>query len=89
MRFGAVRHTERVSIEERGEHSSHAVRARRSFVRHAERRGVLVAICIAIWLVGGAGYFWPIWVILFAALTLGLRARRVYGTSYWYEDDDD
>ncbi|MCU1450975.1 MAG: hypothetical protein JWP02_3145 [Acidimicrobiales bacterium] len=82
---GAWVHTDNVRIEEWGERRHDAVRARRSFVRHAERRGSLVVLCIAIWLVTGAGYFWPIWVIVFAVLSLGIRARRVYSTSY---DDD-
>ena len=51
-------------------------------MRHAERTGALVVVCIAVWLVAGAGYFWPIWVILFFGLRLGLLARRAYGSRY-------
>jgi hypothetical protein len=76
-----------VSIEQRGERGSDAVRARRWFVHRAEAGGVLVVLCIAVWLISGAGYFWPIWVILFVALRLGIRARRVYGSSA-YDDED-
>ena len=68
-------HTDGVSIEQRGE------QARRSFVRHAERSGGLVFICVVIWLVSGAGYFWPLWVILFVVLRLAVHARRTWGSS--------
>jgi hypothetical protein len=51
----------------------------------AVQRFVLVsAICVAIWLMSGAGYFWPMWVMLgtgipaLASLTSGSsrRSRR-------------
>ena len=48
---------------------------------------MLVVLCIAIWLVTGAGYFWPVWVILWAVVTIGLRARWAYGSRH--DDDDD
>jgi hypothetical protein len=81
----AFLHTDGVSIESRGERGSDALRARRSFVRHAERSGGLIAVCITIWLIGGAGYFWPIWVILVVVLRLGIRARRAWASSA-YDD---
>ena len=46
---------------------------------------MLVVLCIAVWLVTGAGYFWPMWVLLWAVFTIGVRARRAYGINY---DDD-
>ena len=76
-----------MSIEQRGERRSEAVRARRSFVRRAEGGGALIVLSIAIWLIGGAGFFWPIWVILVVVFRLGLRARRIWGNTA-YDDED-
>lgn len=52
---------------------------RAEFVSHATRFGAILTICVAVWLVTGAGYFWPVWVLLFGALSLGRRARDAYG----------
>jgi hypothetical protein len=46
--------------------------------------GVSLLLC-AIWLIGGAGYFWPVWVMIWwgAALLMKMavrpRARHGYG----------
>ena len=81
MQIATFRHTEVVSIEQPGEFGSDALRQRRWFVHRAEFGGGLILVCIAVWLISGAGSFWPIWVILLVALRLGIRARRVWGSS--------
>jgi hypothetical protein len=53
-------------------------RRERSVMRHASKMGTIVLICLAIWLVTGAGYFWPAWVLAFGVVKVGLHAREVY-----------
>jgi uncharacterized membrane protein YccC len=51
----------------------------RAVMRHASRIGTIVLFCLAIWLLTGAGYFWPGWVLAFGVFRLGVHARQVYG----------
>lgn len=37
---------------------------------------LIVISTIAIWAMAGGGYFWPKWVLLWAGLTMAVRARR-------------
>lgn len=39
------------------------VEAKRNFTSHAVSYGVINAFFVGIWLVTGAGYFWPAWVL--------------------------
>ena len=57
------------------------IQARRehSLMRHASKMGTIVVVCLAIWLITGAGYFWPAWVLAFGILRIGVHARDVYG----------
>jgi hypothetical protein len=57
------------------------IQARRehSLMRHASKMGTIVVVCLAIWLITGAGYFWPAWVLAFGILRVGVHARDVYG----------
>jgi len=52
---------------------------RTEFVARAMRFGCILSVCVFIWLLSGAGYFWPGWVLLFGGLTLGKAAREAYG----------
>jgi uncharacterized membrane protein YccC len=54
-------------------------RRERAVMRHASRVGTIVFVCLAIWLLTGAGYFWPGWVLAFGVLRIGVHARDVYG----------
>lgn len=50
--------------------------------RLTHRAGAAVIACLAcvgIWAAGGGGDFWPIWVILVAAVVLARNAWRVLG----------
>ncbi len=40
-----------------------------------------VVVCIVIWLLGGGGYFWPVWVILGVAIALVTQGWKAYGPS--------
>ena len=51
------------------------------FLSFVERMATIVLVCVGIWLFTGAGYFWPVWVIAFAAVKIGVHARRTYGRS--------
>jgi hypothetical protein len=54
-------------------------RRERNFVQHAQKAGTILLICLSIWLLTGAGYFWPVWVMLFLGLRVGIHAWHVYG----------
>ena len=54
-------------------------RRERGVMRHASRVGTIVVVCLAIWLLTGAGYFWPGWVLAFGVLRIGMHASAVYG----------
>jgi hypothetical protein len=58
-----------------------AARRQRAYVARATRFGWIVAICVGIWLLSGAGYFWPAWVIVIGAIRLGMQARWAYSSS--------
>jgi hypothetical protein len=48
---------------------------------------VINAVLIGIWAATGAGYFWPIWVILGWGIGLLFHAWTVYGQKPITEDD--
>jgi len=54
-------------------------RLRADFVARAMKFGCVLTVCVAVWLLGGAGYFWPGWVLLVGGLGLGKAAREAYG----------
>ena len=51
----------------------------RAFMKHATCFGTMMAICLTIWLLAGAGYFWPAWPMVIGGLKLGKHARDTYG----------
>jgi 2TM domain len=51
--------------------------------------GIFAAvIVVVIWAVGGGGYFWPIWVILGAAIGIVAQGWKAYGPSNRISEDD-
>ena len=52
-----------------------AVRWRR-YQRGLRTIPALVVLSIAVWALAGGGYFWPKWVILWAAIAMTFRAVR-------------
>jgi signal transduction histidine kinase len=57
-----------------GEPSARAYRRRRSIRATAGGLAILNVFIVGVWLAGGAGYFWPAWVLLGSAVALGLKA---------------
>jgi hypothetical protein len=57
-----------------GEPSARAFQRRRAIRATAGRLAIVNAFLIGVWLAGGAGYFWPAWVILGSAVALALKA---------------
>jgi signal transduction histidine kinase len=53
-------------------------RRRRVFNVHAAITGFVDLLLIAIWLLAGAGYFWPVWAILPITLVLGIHGWVVF-----------
>jgi 2TM domain len=45
-------------------------------------------IVVVIWAIGGGGYFWPIWVILGAAIGIVAQGWKAYGPSNRITEDD-
>ena len=66
----------RGSVEDAEEAQS---RRERGVMRHASQFGMIVFVCLAIWLLTGAGYFWPGWVLVFGVFRIGVHVRDVYG----------
>ncbi len=56
-------------------------RRRREFQSLASRFGAVFVLCLAVWLVTGAGAFWPGWVLLVGAFLLGRRAVDAFRTT--------
>jgi signal transduction histidine kinase len=58
-----------------GAATGHVARAarRRALAFDAGVSGAIAVLVIAIWALGGGGYFWPVWVILPLALVLGVH----------------
>ena len=40
-----------------------------------------VVIVVVIWAIGGGGYFWPVWVMLGAAIAIVSQGWKAYGPS--------
>jgi signal transduction histidine kinase len=51
---------------------------RRAFNIHASITGFVDLLLIAIWLLAGAGYFWPVWAILPITLVLAIHGWVVF-----------
>ena len=58
--------------------SSHYGNTHRGFVQHAQKVGMIVLICVAVWAMTGFTGAWPMWVALVLGIKLAVHARRVY-----------
>lgn len=65
------------------------VEARRDFATHLVAYVVVNAFLVAVWLLGGGGYFWPAWVIAGWGIGVVLNAWDVYGRQPITEADID
>jgi signal transduction histidine kinase len=57
-----------------GEANPRALQRRRGVRAAAGKLAIVNVFLMGIWLAGGAGYFWPAWVILGSCVALGLKA---------------
>ena len=71
----------------RDEHPQSWPEAHRGFVGHVQVYALVNLLLVAIWLVTGAGYFWPIWPSLGWGLGVGLHAVGTYTATYSADDD--
>jgi hypothetical protein len=85
--MAAHRHRDRSYEASRWDDEDRIERRQARFRHFATRYGWVVVACIAIWLLTGAGSFWPMWVIVFGGIRLGLLARDAYGTTPEFRDD--
>lgn len=65
------------------------VEARRDFATHVVAYVVVNAFLVAVWLLGGGGYFWPAWVMGGWGIGVALNAWDVYGRQPITEADVD
>ncbi len=47
-----------------------------------------VVIVVVIWAIGGGGYFWPVWVMLGAAIGIVAQGWKAYGPSNRISEED-
>jgi hypothetical protein len=47
-----------------------------------------VVVVVIIWAIGGGGYFWPVWVMLGAAIGIVAQGWKAYGPSNRITEDD-
>ncbi|HEX4732678.1 MAG TPA: 2TM domain-containing protein [Solirubrobacterales bacterium] len=57
-------------------------------------KGILAAgifaavVAVVIWAIGGESYFWPVWVMLLAAIPISAQAWMAYGPANRISEDD-
>jgi hypothetical protein len=57
-------------------------------------KGILVGgaaaavLAVVIWAIGGESYFWPVWVMLLAAIPIAVAGWKAYGPSNRITEDD-
>ena len=67
--------------------SGKRLKAKRAFQGNVVSFVVITAFLIGIWAVSGAGFFWPIFIILGWGFGLVMHAWQVYGRHGITEDD--
>jgi hypothetical protein len=51
--------------------------------------GVFAAVvAVVIWAIGGESYFWPVWVMLLAAIPISVQGWIAYGPGNRISEDD-
>ena len=55
--------------------------ARTAFIAHARVYVVVNVFLIGVWVLAGAGYFWPAWVILGWGIAIVLQAMATFARS--------
>ena len=70
--------SKKMSEAEIREIATKRVRARKGFYSHLTAYIIVNLMLIAIWYFTGAGYFWPVWVMLFWGIGLVFHAVAVF-----------
>jgi hypothetical protein len=65
--------------EEIREMAIKAIKRKRDFWAHVAAYVIVNAFLVALWFLGGRGYFWPGWVMGAWAVGLAFNARDAYG----------
>ena len=65
--------------QQRAELAERRAQLRRRLIQQTGASLGVFFICTVIWLLSGAGEFWPVWVAIFPALTLVRNGWRLYG----------
>jgi len=73
--------------EDRREAAVKRVKAKRDFKNHLAVYLIVNIMLVGIWAFSGAGYFWPIWVLLGWGIGLALNGWTVYFQRPITEDD--
>ena len=45
-------------------------------------------VAVVIWAIGGESYFWPVWVMLLAAIPISIQGWKAYGPANRISEDD-
>lgn len=77
-----------MAIEEGIDRPEHArelaiqrLRMKQDFKGVAAGGALAILVTVVIWLLGGGGYFWPVWVCLGVAIALVTQGWKAYGPS--------
>jgi hypothetical protein len=70
-----------------GDGNPRALRRRRSLRDTAGKLAILNVFLIGVWAAGGAGYFWPVWVMLGSAVLFALKG--LHRSQTWLERIQD
>ena len=70
--------SKKMSDEEISEIATKRVRAKKGFYSHLTAYVIVNLMLVAIWYFTGAGYFWPMWVMLFWGIGLIFNAVAAF-----------
>lgn len=63
------------------------LKAKRGFQQNLVSYVAINALLVAIWFIGGRGFFWPVFPIVFWGFAVAMHAWSVYGQKPITEDD--
>lgn len=75
------------ATDQQREAAIESLKAKRAFQGNVVSFVVVNAFLVGIWAVSGAGFFWPIFVILGWGVGLAIHGWQVYGRKGITEDD--